>query len=124
MPGKDEEILMGALEPAYAVIFGKRVWEKGWGGGSSWSRNGARRNDDEGVGRRPLVGDGEVDARLVAFGRDRFEAPLGAAGEFHGRPPRRQVDDAHVAPPHAGADAGPARLGAGLLLAAALGIAL
>ena len=30
-----------------------------------------------------------------------IEAPLGAAGERHGRPPRRQIDHAHVAPPDA-----------------------
>src|SRR5580658_9994642 len=91
-------------------------------GGRSSGRHGDRRNDDEGVGRRSLVGDGEVDARFEAFGCDRFEAPLGAAGELHGRPSRRQVDDAHVAPPHTGAYAGAKRLGAGFLSGEALGI--
>src|SRR5579864_2763873 len=96
----------------------------GGSGGCSNRRHGHRRNDDEGVGGWPLVGDGEVDARFVALGRDRIEPPLGAAGEFHGRPARRQVDDAHVAPPHAGAHAGAERLGAGLLGGKALGIGL
>src|SRR5580698_9987054 len=93
-------------------------------GGCSSGRHGDGRNDDESVGRRSLVGDGEVDARFVAGGRDRVEAPFGAAGELHGRSPRWQVDDAHVAPPHAGADAGAERLGAGFLGGEALGIGL
>src|ERR1700680_4431846 len=124
MPAEHDEIFIAAIASAYSVIFGKRLESKGGRGGSSWSRNGDRRNDDEGVGRRPLVGDGEVDGRLVALWGDRSETPLGAAGEFHGRPPRRQVDDAHVAPPHAGADAGTERLGAGFLGGEALGIGL
>src|SRR5580704_2973720 len=105
-------------------VFRKALESNGSRGGYSNRRHGDRRNDDEGVGHRSLVGDGQVDARFVAFGRDRVEAPLGAAGELHGRPPRRQVDDAHVAPPHAGADAGAERLGAGFLGGEALGISL
>src|SRR3984885_2151271 len=102
--------------------YSEKAESNGSYGGPSSSRNGGRRNDDESMGHRSLVGDGEVDARFEAFGRDRVEAPLGAAGELHGRPPRRQVDDAHVAPPHAGADAGAERLGAGLLGGKTLGV--
>src|SRR5580698_4719965 len=112
------------IASSYSVIFRNRLESKGKCSGSSTRRNGDRRNDDESVGHRSLVGDGEVDARLVAFGRDGVEAPLGAAGQLHGRPPRRQVDDAHVAPPHAGTDAGAERLGAGLLGGEALGVGL
>src|SRR5580704_10197326 len=64
----------------------------------------------------------EMMTKAWAFGRDGIEAPLGAAGQLHGRPPRRQVDDAHVAPPHPGADAGAERLGAGFLGGEALGV--
>src|SRR5580704_5681408 len=119
-PTKHDEFFIAAMDGSYS----EKAESNGSNGGPSSSRHGDGRNDDESVGRRSLVGDGEVDARFVAGGRDRVEAPFGAAGELHGRPPRRQVDDAHVAPPHAGADAGAERLGAGLLGGEALGIGL
>src|SRR5580704_5307428 len=115
---KHDEFFIAAMDGSYS----EKAESNGSYGGHSSSRHGDRRNDDESVGHRSLVGDGEVDARFVALGRDRFESPLGAAGEFHGRPPRRQVDDAHVAPPHAGADAGAERLGTGFLGGEALGV--
>ena len=45
-----------------------------------------------------------------------------AAGKMQGRAPRGQIDDAHVAPEHALAEAGAERLGAGLLGGEALGV--
>src|SRR5947209_15070201 len=55
--------------------------------------------------------------------RGDFRQPLGgAAGQPHRRRAARQIDDAHVAPEHAVAQAGAERLGAGLLGGEALGV--
>src|ERR1700726_2364266 len=43
---------------------------------------------------------------------------------MHRRPSRWQIDDAHVAPPHAAAHASAERLGAGFLGGEALGVGL
>ena len=61
---------------------------------------------------------------LMTLRRERVEALSRAAGQRHGRPAGRQVDHAHVAPPHAAANAGAERLGAGLLGGEALGVGL
>src|SRR5208282_4279810 len=78
----------------------------------------------EGLRHGSLVGHRDVDACLVARGRNRLQASLGAPRERDGRPPRRQVDHADVAPPHAGAQTGAQRFGAGLFGREALGVAL
>ena len=62
-----------------------------------------------------LVGEAQMDQRNVP-GRDDGPEPLGGASrQVHGRLARGPVDDAHVAPEHAVADAGTERLGAGFL---------
>src|SRR5579862_5063540 len=71
---------------------------------------------------RPLIGNADIDARLVAFGRDRLQPALGAAGQLDGRPPARQIDHPHVAPPYAAAQTRSQSLGAGLLGGKALGV--
>src|SRR5208282_1129009 len=91
---------------------------------ASQTDKGYRRDDHEGLGDRPVVGHGEVDTRLAARRRDSLEATSGAAREIDSRPPRRQVDDADIAPPHAGAQARAERLGAGFLGREALGVGL
>ena len=60
--------------------------------------------------------------RLGARRRDRGEPRGGAAGQTHRRLARGQIDDAHVAPEHAVAQARAQRLGAGLLGGEALGV--
>ena len=55
-------------------------------------------------------------AGVIACKRD------GAAGQLHGRPARRHVDHADVAPEHAAPEPGAERLGAGLLGGETLGV--
>src|SRR5580692_4423836 len=81
-------------------------------------------NDNKGMRHRPLVGDGEIDTRLVALGRDCLQTALGAAGECQRRTTGRQIDDTHVTPPHAGAKPGAQRLGTGFLGRKTLSISL
>src|SRR5208282_2798990 len=83
-----------------------------------------RRDDHDGLGDRPVVGDGEVDTHLAARRRDGLEPPFGAARERERGPPRRQVDHANIAPPHPGAEPGAQRLGAGFLGREAFGVGL
>ena len=79
-------------------------------------------NDDDGLGGGKIVGDGQVDAHLVTFGRQPGKRPRRASGQLQGGAPRRQIHHAHVAPEHALAEAGAERLGAGLLGGEALGV--
>src|SRR5262245_19071707 len=81
-----------------------------------------RRDDHQGLGDGALIGDGDVDAGLAAGRRDLLQPAQRAAGQPHGGPARRKVNDAHVAPEYAAAEAGAQRLGAGLLGGEALGI--
>ena len=74
------------------------------------------------LGHRSFVGDGQVDARLAAGRSHGIEPRERAAGKLHGRTSRRQVDDAHVAPEHAGAQTGAECLGAGFLGGETLGV--
>ncbi|CAD5254259.1 hypothetical protein BOS5A_200102 [Bosea sp. EC-HK365B] len=60
--------------------------------------------------------------RLMARRYHLRETRRSAAGQPHGRPPARQVHHFHVAPEHAGPDAGAERLRAGLLGCEATGI--
>ncbi len=83
-----------------------------------------RRDDHEGLGDWPVVGNGEVDTRLVAGRCDGLEPPFGAPRQCERGPPRRQVDHTNIAPPHPGAQPRAQRLGAGFLGREALGIGL
>ncbi len=79
-------------------------------------------DDDNGLGQREIVGDGEVDPGFVALRRDLLEARERPPGQGKGRPAGRQVDDPHVPPEHALANPVPSAFGAGLLGGEALGI--
>src|SRR5262249_23030490 len=73
---------------------------------------------------RTFIGDGHIDARLAACRRDGAQSRERPAGELHGRPSRRQIDHAHVAPKHARAQPGAESLGAGLLGGETLSVGL
>ena len=73
---------------------------------------------------RALVGERDVDARLAARGVIACSRASAPPVSFMVGRPRRQIDHAHVAPEHAGAQAGAERLGAGLLGGETLGIGL
>jgi hypothetical protein len=81
-----------------------------------------RLDHHEGLRERRLVGDGQVDDGLAAGRDDRRQTRRRAAGKKHRRLARRQVDDAHVAPEHAVAQARAQSLGAGFLGRKALGV--
>src|SRR5580704_10277438 len=81
-------------------------------------------DDDECLGHRPLIRDGDVDSRLVSLRRDGPQARLRAARERHGGPARTQVDHAHVAEEHARPEPGAQGLGASLLGCETLGVGL
>src|SRR6185436_11605275 len=61
-----------------------------------WNRG----DGDKRLRERPLVGDSDIDPRLVARRRDRLEPLERTAGELHRGAPRGQVDHPHVAPEH------------------------
>src|SRR5665213_1307369 len=81
-----------------------------------------RRNYDESLRQRPIIGDGKVDPRLVARRRQGFKPGERPARQLHGRTPARQVHHPHVAPPDAAPDSGSQRLGAGFLGGESLGV--
>src|ERR1700731_3045395 len=81
-----------------------------------------RRNYDEGLRPRPVVGNREVDPGLISRRRQRLEPGQRSARQLHGRPSARQVHHPHVAPPDAAPDPGAERLGTGLLGGEPLGI--
>src|SRR5215467_9460013 len=83
-----------------------------------------RRDDDERLRQRTLIGDSHVDTRFAARRGDRLEPLKCASGELHGRTPRWQIDHPHVAPEHTSPQPGTERLRAGLLGGKALGIGL
>src|SRR5271165_2040454 len=85
-------------------------------------RRRARLDDHERLGERRLVGDREMDEGFRSWREDRLQALGRTAGQPHGRLPRRQVDDPHVAPEDATLEARAERLGAGLLGGEPLGV--
>src|SRR5579885_1009114 len=80
-------------------------------------------DDDEGLGERRLVGQGQRDLRAHAGRGDLLEPRQRPAGEPQGRAPRREIDHAEIAPEHALAKPGAERLRARLLRGESLGIA-
>src|SRR5918911_772457 len=74
------------------------------------------------MGNRPFVRNRKMNVCLGSGRRDRLQSFERASREFHCRPSRWQIDDAHVALEHAFANAGPERLRAGLFGGEALGI--
>src|ERR1051325_2589666 len=98
-------------------------------GGASWLFQGAftgrghAGDDHDRLGERVFVGQGEVDLRGHACGRDLLDAGERAAGARDRGLVAAHVDHAHVAPDHAAAQARAERLGAGLLGGEALGVA-
>src|ERR1700683_4917734 len=96
-----------------------RAARSGW-----WSRRRSRnrRNDHECLGRRSLVGNGEINSRLVSRRCNGGKTPFGSAGKFHGGTPRGQIHHAHVPPPYAGAQSSSERLRAGFLGGESLGL--
>src|SRR6516165_5864551 len=81
-----------------------------------------RADEDEGLGHRAFVGNGDIDPRRVAFRGYGRKPRQRAACERHGRPAGGKIDDAHVAEEDASAKPGAQRLGAGLLGGKSLGI--
>ena len=81
-----------------------------------------RLDDHEGLSHGRIVREGYMDHGPVALRRHGLQALQRPAGQAHGRPAAGQVDHLHVAPEHAPAQAGPERLGAGLLGGEAPGI--
>src|SRR5260370_30426609 len=81
-----------------------------------------RRNYDEGLRQWPVIGNAQIDSRLMPVGRQRREPGQRAAGELHGRTAARQVHHPHIAPPDASPDSRAERLGTGLLGGEALGV--
>src|SRR4029078_3104090 len=79
-------------------------------------------NDDDGLCRRKSVGNRQVDAHLVTFGRQPGQRPRRSSGKLQGGAPRRQIHHPHVAPKNAVAKAGAERLGAGFLGREAFGV--
>src|SRR5215207_4911410 len=79
------------------------------------SRHGAGLDHHEGLRERRVVGERDVDDRLMAGRHHALEPLERSAREAHGRPPAGQVDHLHVAPEDAGAQARAKGLGAGLL---------
>src|SRR5579862_6161363 len=53
----------------------------------SFAARGQRPDDNEGLGHRTFIRNGQLDARLVSGGCHGLEAPFGAPGQFHGGPP-------------------------------------
>src|SRR5262245_14549761 len=90
----------------------------------SWPGFRQCRDDDKGLRIGPLIGERQIDVRLVARRRDLLQALQGSAGQAQGRLARRQIDYPHVAKKHPGAEPGPKRLGASLLGGEALGIGI
>src|SRR5580704_1711970 len=72
--------------------------------GQTWRLGFGRddgRNYDKSLRQRPVVGDAEVDPRLIAIRRQRLEPGQRAARQSHGRAATGQVDHPHVPPPDA-----------------------
>src|SRR5271166_312401 len=90
--------------------------------GPDESRRRAGLDDDEGLGERRLVGDGQVNDGLGPGRQDRPEASRRAAAQAHRRLAGGEIDHAHVAPIDAAPEAGAERLGAGLLGRKPLGV--
>src|SRR5258708_8382229 len=84
---------------------------------------GQRADDDEGLGERRLVGDRQVDAGDHPGRRHGAQTSESPAGQHHAGPPGGKIDDAEIAPEHAGAKPGAKRLRASFLGGIALGIA-
>src|SRR5437763_928892 len=74
-----------------------------------------RRNYDERLRHRPVVGNAEVNARLIALRRQDLKPGQRPAAQLHGRTAARQVQHPHIAPPDATPDAGAERLRTSLL---------
>src|ERR1700682_1435449 len=82
----------------------------------------ARRNYDEGLRQRPVIGNAEIDTRLMAWRRQRLQPGQSSARQLHGRTATRQVHHPHIPPPDATPDSGAERLGTGFLGGKSLGV--
>src|SRR5271166_476354 len=94
---------------------------KNAGSSPGWRGHGG--DDDDSLGERRLVRQGDVDAGRHARRRQLIQPAQRPAGQPHRRLSRRQVDDTQVAPEDAVAKAGSERLRASLLGGKPTGIA-
>src|SRR6266700_199319 len=125
------EIALLVFMIGWAAIEAPDQAERGWPSQAAWCEIslGQRRccrqggDDDDRLGERRLVGEGDIEARQHPGRGDRLKAAQGAAGQPHPRLSRGLVDDAEVAPENPAAKAGAERLGGGLLGGEAAGIA-